>query len=183
MGLATVSEQEDRTFFDTFMMVLAFLIVFTVVIFAIANMTANRTIADRHVQTPDAQERLAERIRPVGRLCLEGYEDDCEVAIAQVERPAAADDEALAEADEVDGQQVYNQACTSCHGQGVAGAPATGDQGAWSARLDKGYETLLEHSIDGFQGDAGFMPARGGNPNLSDDQVAAALDYMLEQLD
>jgi len=180
-----VSEQEDRNFFDTFMMVLAALIVFTVVIYAISNMVANRTIADRHVQTVDAQAQLAERVRPEGRLCLKGQEEECEVAVAAVD--AAADDgdeEMVAEADgEVDGQQVYNQACTACHGQGVAGAPPTGDDDAWAARMDKGYDTLLDHSINGFQGDAGFMPAKGGDPNLSDEQVAAALDYMLEQLD
>ncbi|MDQ2069810.1 c-type cytochrome [Natronospira bacteriovora] len=177
-----MSEQEDRTFFDTFMLVLAFLIVFTIVIFAISNSVANRTIADRHHQTADAAERLAERIRPEGRLCLQGQEEECEVRVAAVTRPAAAEEE-VAEAGEVDGQQVYNQACTACHGPGIAGAPRTGDDAAWAARMDKGYETLLDHSINGFQGDAGFMPARGGNPNLSDEQVAAALDYMLEQLD
>nr|WP_301288461.1 c-type cytochrome [Natronospira proteinivora] len=146
-------------------------------------MVANRTIADRHVQTVDAQSQLAERIRPEGRLCLKGQEEECEVDIATVD-PVSDEDDAVAEAEgEVDGQQVYNQACTTCHGQGVAGAPVTGDDGAWAARLDKGYDTLLEHSIEGFQGDAGYMPAKGGNPNLSDEQVAAALDYMLEQVD
>jgi len=181
-GLAIVSQQEDRNFFDTFMMVLAALIVFTVAIYALSNMVANRTIADRHVQTEDAKQQLAERVRPEGRLCIRGQEEDCEVAVAGVDARDDGDDE-LAEAEEVDGQQVYNQACTTCHGQGVAGAPVTGDEGAWSARVDKGYDTLLEHSIEGFQGDAGYMPARGGNRNLSDEQVAAALDYMLEQLD
>ena len=162
-------------------MVLAFLIAFTVVIYAVSSIVADRTVADRHHDTDDARAQLAERVRPVGRLCLQGAEDECEVQVAAVERTAAADDEE--EAAEADGQQVYNQACTTCHGQGVAGAPVTGDDDAWVARLEKGRETLLDHSINGFQGDAGFMPARGGNPNLSDEQVAAALDYMLDQLD
>jgi len=81
----------------------------------------------------------------------------------------------------VDGKAVYDQACMACHAQGVAGAPKMGDTEAWKDRIAKGKETLYEHSINGFQGEAGVMPPKGGFANLSDEEVKAAVDYMVEQ--
>lgn len=80
-----------------------------------------------------------------------------------------------------DGQAVYDQACMACHNQGVAGAPKLGDVEAWADRIEKGKETLYENSIDGFQGDTGMMPPKGGFANLSDEEVKAAVDYMVEE--
>lgn len=79
-----------------------------------------------------------------------------------------------------DGKAVYDQACMACHAQGVAGAPKFGDTEAWVDRIAKGVDTLYEHSINGFQGDAGVMPPKGGFTNLSDEEVKAAVDYMVE---
>ena len=177
-----MSQEEDRKFFDTFMLVLAALIVFTVAMYALSVVLQDRTIGDQSVQTPDAQERLAERIAPVGRLCRQGEEDECEVeATAVAEADTPADDDEVDE--EMTGQEVYESACSTCHSGGVGGAPVTGDADDWAARLEKGYDTLLEHSIEGFEGDAGYMPPRGGQRGLTDEQVADSLDYMLEQLD
>lgn len=80
-----------------------------------------------------------------------------------------------------DGKAVYDQACMACHAQGVAGAPKQGDTEAWADRIAKGMDTLYENSINGFQGDAGMMPPKGGFANLSDEEVEAAVDYMVEQ--
>jgi cytochrome c5 len=79
-----------------------------------------------------------------------------------------------------DGQAVYDQACMACHAQGVAGAPKFGDAEAWAARIAKGKDTLYENSINGFQGEAGVMPPKGGFMNFSDEEVKAAVDYMVE---
>lgn len=97
----------------------------------------------------------------------------------------AAGDDSDAEAgdsEEIDGEAVYRTACTVCHGAGIAGAPKTGDAAAWEARLEQGMETLVKHAIDGFQGDAGVMPPRGGHSNLSDEEVQAAVQYMVDTL-
>ncbi|MGM0411853.1 MAG: c-type cytochrome [Pseudomonadota bacterium] len=80
-----------------------------------------------------------------------------------------------------DGKRVYDQACVSCHGQGVAGAPKVGDKEAWSERVTKDVDTLYKHAIEGFEGESGVMPAKGGYSNLSDDEVRAAVDYMVEK--
>ena len=79
------------------------------------------------------------------------------------------------------GPQVYNAACNVCHGNGVAGAPITGDADAWAARIAQGNEILYRHAIESFAGEAGYMPAKGGNVSLSDEEVIAAVDYMVEE--
>lgn len=79
------------------------------------------------------------------------------------------------------GTQVYNAVCMACHAAGVAGAPKVGDTAAWSARIAQGYETLVSHAVNGYKGNNGQMPAKGGNPDLDDVEVARAVAYMADQ--
>ena len=72
------------------------------------------------------------------------------------------------------GGEVYNAACVACHGAGVAGAPKFGDKAAWGARNKQGYDTLVSHAIKGIRA----MPAKGGNPDLDDIEVARAVVHM-----
>lgn len=72
------------------------------------------------------------------------------------------------------GADVYNAACIACHSSGAAGAPIVGDKAAWSKRIAQGYDTLVSHSINGIRA----MPARGGNPDLDDLEVARAVVHM-----
>lgn len=113
-----------------------------------------------------ARDAMAERLAPVGQLCLQGQ--DCGSAAA----PAAS----ASSGDEIDGAGIYNRICMACHETGAAGAPVRGDEAAWAERTEQGFATLLEHSINGI----GAMPARGGNPNLSDAEVEASTAYLLE---
>jgi cytochrome c5 len=92
------------------------------------------------------------------------------MCVAAVAGPATA----------ADGKAVYDQYCMACHAQGVAGAPKFGSAEAWKDRIAKGKETLYEHAINGFQGESGVMPPKGGFANLSDEQVKAGVDYMVE---
>ncbi|OGB27202.1 MAG: cytochrome C [Burkholderiales bacterium RIFCSPLOWO2_02_FULL_57_36] len=78
------------------------------------------------------------------------------------------------------GAEVY-KTCAACHDAGLAGAPKTGDAGAWSARIAKGYDALVSNAINGFQGKAGLMPAKGGNPDFDDIEVARAVVFMANQ--
>jgi cytochrome c5 len=75
------------------------------------------------------------------------------------------------------GDAVYQQNCLACHGSGVMGAPAFGDKAAWAPRIAQGYETLVKHAVEGIR----MMPARGGNAELSDDEVASAVAYMANE--
>lgn len=100
-------------------------------------------------------EATADRIRPVGD---EGF--TLKVAGGPVQLQA--------------GDAVYKAVCATCHEAGLAGAPKTGDAGSWSARIAQGYDTLVSHAIKGIRG----MPAKGGNPDLDDVEVARAVVFM-----
>ena len=76
-----------------------------------------------------------------------------------------------------DGKGTYEKACAVCHATGVANAPKFGDKAAWKDRIAKGKETLYTHSLKGFNA----MPPKGGNMSLSDDDVKAAVDYMVSK--
>ena len=75
------------------------------------------------------------------------------------------------------GADVYKTVCMACHANGVAGSPKTGDAAAWSARIAQGYDTLVSHAIMGIRA----MPAKGGNPDLDDVEVARAVVFMANQ--
>lgn len=79
------------------------------------------------------------------------------------------------------GKQVYNEACLMCHGSGLAGAPISGDAAAWAPRIAQGIDVLNDHAINGYAGSLGFMPAKGGRADLSDDDVRNAVDYMASE--
>ncbi|MFK8068969.1 MAG: c-type cytochrome [Gammaproteobacteria bacterium] len=79
------------------------------------------------------------------------------------------------------GAAIYKQSCAVCHGQGVAGAPKTGEKSEWETRIAKGIEVLVDHAINGYTGDSGVMPAKGGNAGLSDDEVRHSVEHMIEQ--
>jgi cytochrome c5 len=107
---------------------------------------------------------------------------DPAAALAKVEErisPVAQVDvaEAAAVKAVLSGDVVYQQNCLACHGSGVMGAPAFGDKAAWAPRIAQGYETLVKHAVEGIR----MMPARGGNAELSDDEVASAVAYMANE--
>lgn len=72
------------------------------------------------------------------------------------------------------GEQVFAAVCTACHTAGIAGAPKMGDNAAWAPFIKSGYDTMLNVALHG----KGGMPAKGGNPTLSDYEVARAVVYM-----
>jgi len=80
-----------------------------------------------------------------------------------------------------DGEAVYQQACLACHMTGAANAPKTGDKEAWKERIAQGNDVLYERAINGYQGAKGYMPPKGGRANLSDDDVKAAVDFIVSQ--
>ena len=93
----------------------------------------------------------------------------------QVAAAAPAADATAAAAGPVDGKKTYEGLCAACHGAGIAGAPKVGDKAAWTARLAQGDATLAKHAIEGIRA----MPAKGGNPALSDAEVKAAVEHMV----
>ena len=84
---------------------------------------------------------------------------------------------AAAEPAAADGKQVFDSTCTACHATGVAGAPKLGDKAAWAPRVKQGMDTLVQSALKG----KNAMPPKGGNASLSDAQVHAAVEYMVNQ--
>jgi cytochrome c5 len=72
------------------------------------------------------------------------------------------------------GEEVYKSVCMMCHQAGLMAAPIFGDKEQWKPRIAQGYDTLVTHAVKGIRN----MPAKGGNPSLSDDEVAAAVKHM-----
>ena len=111
---------------------------------------------------------VAERIKPVGQVVVASAETQREPVQVVADAPAV-----------VNGQKVYESACVACHGTGIAGAPKVGNAGLWVKRIAKGVDTLYASAINGVQGSAGVMPAKGGNAALSNAEVKAAVDYIV----
>ena len=85
--------------------------------------------------------------------------------------------EPAAGSDLASGKQIVQSSCLACHGTGVAGAPKIGDKDAWAPRIAHGQEVLLTHAIQGLRA----MPPRGACMACTDDQLKAAIDYMISQ--
>jgi cytochrome c5 len=112
------------------------------------------------------------------KLTGAGTESQSAEAIAARVRPVADEGYTLKDANAPKvlqaAEAVYTAICAACHTSGAAGAPKLGDAGAWAPRIAQGYDTLLKHAIEGIRA----MPAKGGNPDLDDVEVARAVVYM-----
>lgn len=130
--------------------------------------TPGRTAADRETLMSDGSG-IAARIAAVGQIKTAQAQSSTTTQVASTTEAA------------VDGQKVYQSACIACHGAGVAGAPMVGNAAAWADRIAAGNDSLYANAIDGLVGSSGVMPAKGGNPTLSDAEVKAAVDHMVSQ--
>lgn len=129
-------------------------------------------------ENPGAERVLLQRLAPVGGVYA-GDTGHAAMAAAQ-EAAAKAAASAVAYGGSTDGAVIYEALCTSCHEVGVAGSPKRNDAAYWAAReAEIGLDALVRHAIDGYNGDHGVMPARGGNPALTDEQVQVTVNWML----
>ena len=162
------SSMSDQKFIKSFSIFLVLGVVLTLFLILLGNLNAG-TITD---QVRDGRNAMAKAstnaLQPVGQISVAGDE----AAQAETVQVAAA---------AIDGAGVYQSACMACHAAGIAGAPRVGDAAAWAERIAQGNETLYTNAIQGLQGQAGVMPAKGGNMSLSDDEVKAAVDHMVAQ--
>ena len=77
------------------------------------------------------------------------------------------------------GKSVFGKVCAMCHAVGAAGSPKPGDKADWGPRIAQGNEVLYKHALEGFTGAKGQMPARGASTTLKDEEIKAAVDYMV----
>lgn len=104
---------------------------------------------------------------------------DTAAAAATAVAPAAGD--AAGGADLALGQSVYEGKCQACHASGAAGSPKLDDKANWAPRIAQGMDTLVKHALEGFKGTVGYMPPKGGFATLTDDEVKAAVAYMVSK--
>lgn len=124
--------------------------IFIIVLLANYVSTGSKPAAGSNAMT---EEAIAQRLKPVA-----------EVAFKDANAPKVLKT----------GTEVYNAACAACHATGAAGAPKFGDNGAWATRISQGYDTLVKHAVGGINA----MPAKGGNPDLDDIEVARAVAHL-----
>ena len=160
-----LKENSDQAFFIRFGIVVVLLHA-VVGFFALAAWAVGETKVDGEMH----HEMVDVRTRPMGEVFMS-------IEAAQANVPT---DNAAPPSTAISGQQAVDQFCTACHGNGLLGAPRSGDVAAWKQREQAagGIDGLLASAIHG----KGQMPPRGGNPALTDEQVKATVDWMLANL-
>ncbi len=160
----------DDIFWREFGVILSALALFGIVMFFLARAIAG----DAHQSSVNTPRAVAERIAPVASVRV-GDPTQIVAAAAPAAMPLAPAGGGQAASE---GESVYDGACKACHAAGVAGSPKLDDKAAWEPRIAQGVDALVASVLNG----KGAMPAKGGNPSLSEDQIRAAVTWMLEQV-
>jgi len=167
----------DLDFLKKFSFVIAFLMLVTLGLILFARYLHGTLPRDAD---PAATARVEARISPMGEVYAGATGAAAQAAAAAAALEAAAAN--VAYGGTLDGATIYNNLCGGCHTNGVSGAPRL-LAADWAARIPQGLDTLHRHAIEGYQGEFGLMPAKGGNPALTDEQVIATVDWMLANLE
>ncbi len=166
----------DLDFLKKFSLLLLFLAVLTGGLILGAYLLHNTIARD---PDPSVAQRTQNRIAPVGSVYA-GATGAASQAAATAAAAAAAAAQ-VAYGGTLDGAVIYQNLCAGCHTSGAGGAPKL-VTAVWTARIAQGADTLNRHAIEGYVGAAGVMPAKGGNPALTDEQVVASVDWMVDNL-
>ena len=163
--------QQDKSFLITFTTVLSVLVIITVAIFLAARMVSLVSVApDDGVRK---QATAEERIKPVAKVAVAGASAPQATKAAATPAPVATQ---VASAKQP-GEDTFNAACTACHTAGVLGAPKLGSKQDWEPRFAQGLDTLVNHAVNGIRS----MPAKGGNPALTEQDIKNTVTYMLQK--
>ena len=167
----------DLEFLKRFSMILGLLALITLGLILLAYHLHGRIPPE---VSPSAAARTEARIAPVGSVYA-GDTGAAAQAAAAAAAPAAAASQ-VAYGGPQDGAVIYQNHSGAGHTNRVGNAPTLA-RGDWTARIGQGKDTLYRHAIEGFTGpDGGVMPPKGGNPGLTDEQVQATVDWMLDNL-
>jgi cytochrome c5 len=173
---ANVSKQ-DTHFVNTFSMVIGLLVLIAIGIIVLARTVAGHTQEVDSVEQRDFAKSVAMRIEPLSQEAVVG-QDNTALAI----KPDAPTGAGVVLPIPKDGNQVYEQVCSACHGLGIAGAPKAGDMAAWTPRIAKGKTVLYDHALHGFTGQAGTMPAKGNRLDIPDAIIEQGVDHMVNMV-
>ena len=165
-----MSQEQDKAFFRNFTIVLIILAVLMITFMILGNL-----IGGEDESSENATSEVMKNTEPVAKVQMKGDEPEAPAAEESTEMVAASE-----EGGDDAGKKTYGGICVACHGSGIPNIPQLGDAAVWAPRIEQGKDLLYEHAIVGYTGSAGMpMPAKGGNPALSDEEVKAAVDYMV----
>jgi len=166
--------EEDNTSMATLYAIIGGLVGFAVLLLILAQLITGAFSDDDTAQA--RRQLIADRLTPVGEVNTgEAPEKPQQARADQATADGAGGEDA---GEPLSGQAVYDQQCSTCHASGTAGAPMIDATDDWQQRLDeRAREGLYDSAINGYKG----MPAKGGNPSLSDEEVTDAVDYMLDE--
>ena len=168
----------DRVFLRHFSMMIGFL---ALVMFALIGLALYLYAANPPPGNPGQKAEIEARVAPVGAVYAGDTGRAAMAAAQEAAKKAAASQ--VAYGGTTDGKTIFGDLCTTCHMNAATGAPILSDKAAWAPRVAEGLDTLVKHAIDGYQGkDGKLMPAKGGNPALTDAQVKATVEWMLTQV-
>jgi cytochrome c5 len=168
----------DRVFLRHFSMMIGFLVL---VMFALIGLALYLYSFHPPPGNPMQKAETEARVAPVGAVYAGDTGRAAMAAAADAAKKAAASQ--VAYGGTTDGKTIFGNLCTTCHTNAATGAPVITDKAAWAPRVAEGLDTLVKHAIDGYQGkDGKLMPAKGGNPALTDAQVKATVEWMLSQV-
>ena len=163
-----MSLDKDRVFFYNYSIVIGLLAVMIIIFLVLAFYLG----VDEDAIALKQSTKVSANTAPVGMVnVLDETTEEMElVAVA-----AAVNGEAVDM-----GQRVYQGLCISCH-NGLPGIPKVGDMAVWESRIAQGMALMYERAIKGFTSEGGIiaMPPKGGNINLTDEEVKAAVDFMV----
>ncbi len=166
----------DLDFLKRFSMVIAFLALVTLGLILFAHHLNGNVVKEAD---PAAEARTLARIAPAGEVYA-GATGAAQQAEAMKAAAAAAASQ-VAYGGTLDGSVIFGNLCTGCHTSGAGGAPKLDAAGIGARFAEQGIDMLVSRAISGYTGSAGVMPAKGGNPALTDEQVKATVEWMVEQ--
>jgi cytochrome c5 len=163
-----VKEQTDKVFMRNIIVVMVILIIFTGSIVFLARIVGFK---DDSASNPSRETTTEARIAPVADV----YTGEAGAAAIEAAVDTSTSEVKAAFDGSLDAEMMYGSVCTVCHGTGVAGAPIPGSP-LMVERAAKGADALTQSAINGLNA----MPARGGRADLSDEQVRAIVEYMIQ---
>jgi len=163
-----VEEQTDKVFIKNISIVLVLLIAFTL---SIAFLARDVGFKDDTMYNPSRVKTTEERIQPVAGV----YTGEAGAAAIEEAAASSGSEQKIAFDGSLDGEMIYASVCSACHASGAAGAPIPGSP-AMALRAEKGLDVLVQSAVNGLNA----MPPRGGRPDLSDEQIRAVVDYMIQ---
>ncbi|HEX7339026.1 MAG TPA: c-type cytochrome [Rhodanobacteraceae bacterium] len=170
--------KSDKQFTRQFAKVIGFLAIFAACLMAAASYIYHRQPDEK---TDTAVQTTQQRLAPVAAVYA-GNTGRAAIEAAQAAAAKAAASK-VAYGGTTDGKTIFDHLCTSCHTAGVTGAPIVGNKKDWAPRIAEGIPTLIQHALHGYTGpDGNHMPAKGGNPALTEEQVANTVKWMVSQV-